>query len=98
MVDFSRIELLADSEIIEQHEFPLFGYTGLYLRCHSARESLGYDCVVVSLREVEDCDDEKLLNLVVASGYVKENSDITFRSNPASEYFYTYFNFQPDTM
>lgn len=52
-----------------------------------------YESIIVSLADTQDITDEQLLNLVVASGYVNEDSDLTFRINEASGYFYTYFNF-----
>ncbi|SUO98088.1 hypothetical protein [Suttonella indologenes] len=94
MADFSRIELLADSSILEQHEFPLFEYTGLYLQLRSQAQTMDYCCIVVDQQEAQDADDEKLLNLVAASGYVDDDSDITFRISKAEQYFYTYFNFK----
>lgn len=95
MADFSRIELLADSVILEQHEFPLFEYTGLYLHLRSRAQAMDYGCIVVDQSEAQDADDEKLLNLVAASGYVDDDSDITFRISKARNYFYTFFNFHP---
>lgn len=93
MADFSRIELLADSQILEQHEFPLFEYTGLYLRLQSQAQAMDYSCIVVDMQQAHDANDEKLLNLVAASGYVNDDSDITFRISKAEKYFYTFFNF-----
>ena len=51
--------------------------------------------IVVSLEEAADRDTQYLLNLVVASGYVAEDADLTFRENRAGGYLYTYFNIQP---
>ncbi|SUO93346.1 hypothetical protein [Suttonella ornithocola] len=97
MADFSKVQLLSDTVVIEQHEFPLFEYTGLYQKCYSAAQRLTFSSIIVPLSETREISDEKLLNLIVASGYVDEDSDMTFRINEASGYFYTYFNFQPDT-
>lgn len=96
MSDFSRIQLLADSQVIEEHRFPLFEYVGLYQRCYSPEHKMYYSVIVVALEDTVGVSDEKLLNLVAASGYVDDDSDITFRINQASGYFYTYFNFLPD--
>lgn len=96
MADFSRVQRLADTEILEEHEFPLFEYTGLYQRGYSKLQGLTYSIIAVELAETADISDEKLLNLIAASGYVDEDSDITFRINKASGYFYAYFNFVQD--
>lgn len=96
MADFSHVQLLADTVLLEEHEFPLFEYTGLYQRGYSKAQGLTYSTIVASLEETRDISKEKLLNLIVASGYVDEDSDITFRENEASGYFYAYFNFVPD--
>lgn len=96
MADFSKLERLKDSEVLEQHEFPLSEFTGLFQKCHSAQEKFSYCVVVVDKKETGDTSDEELLKRVLASGYVDEASEITFRSTPASSLFYTYFNFQAD--
>lgn len=93
MTDFSRVQLLADSVILDTHEFPLFEYTGLWQKYRSEAQKMTYESIIVSLADTQDITDEQLLNLVVASGYVNEDSDLTFRINEASGYFYTYFNF-----
>lgn len=94
MSDFNNIERIAGGEILDQHTFPLFGLTGLFQRVHVPEQGMTVDCVVVMLAEAVDKSDEELLNLVVASGYVDDDSDVTFRHSDTSGYFYTYFNFQ----
>ncbi|UJF23902.1 hypothetical protein L0B52_06040 [Suttonella sp. R2A3] len=97
MSDFNNIETVAGAKILDEHTFPLFGLTGLFQRLYVAGKGITVDCVIVSLAEAADKSDEELLNLVVASGYVHEDSDVTFRHNESSGYFYTYFNFSEDS-
>lgn len=93
MSDFNHIEQISGAEILEQHQFPLYELTGLFQRLHVAEKGITVECIIVNLEEAEGKSDEDILNLVAASGYVAQDSDITFRSNAESGYFYTYFNF-----
>ena len=87
---------LPDSgEILEEHRFPLFEYTGLYQKLRVPAAGVQVESIVVSLEEAAERDTQYLLNLVVASGYVAEDADLTFRENRAGGYLYTYFNIQP---
>ena len=87
---FARIRLPDSGEILEEHRFPLFEYTGLYQKLRVPAAGVQVESIVVSLEEAADRDTQYLLNLVVASGY-----DLTFRENRAGGYLYTYFNIQP---
>lgn len=92
MTDFSRIQNLNGAHIIEAHEFPLFQFTALYQKFTVPSERISAESIIVPL-EVIDISHEELLNLIIASGYVADDADITFRTNEASGYFYAYFNF-----
>ena len=93
MSDFNNIEQINGAEILEEHQFPLYELTGLFQRLHVAEKGITVESIVVDLAEAEGKSDEEILNLVAASGYVKDDSDITFRSAAGHGYFYTYFNF-----
>ena len=92
---FARIRLPDSGEILEEHRFPLFEYTGLYQKLRVPAAGVQVESIVVSLEEAADRDTQYLLNLVVASGYVAEDADLTFRENRAGGDLYTYFNIQP---
>lgn len=94
MADFTEVELLADSEVLDAHEFPLFSYVALFQKLRSTRENMSYCAIVVERAVVEAEGEEALLNMVAASGYLDEDSDLTFRFNEQSAYFYCYFNFK----
>ncbi len=93
MANFSNIQNLTGAEILEQHEFPLFQFTALYQKFVVAEQGIAAESVIVELAEI-NVTHEELLNLIVSSGYVAEDADVTFRVNEASGYFYAYFNFQ----
>lgn len=93
MIDFSGIQQLNGAEIEDEHVFPLYDLTGLFQRLHVPGKGMTVESIVVNLAEAKGKSDEEILNLVAASGYVHDDSDITFRSNPEHGYFYTYFNF-----
>ncbi|MBV7433548.1 hypothetical protein KRX19_00775 [Cardiobacteriaceae bacterium TAE3-ERU3] len=97
MSDFNNIEQINGAEIIEEHQFPLYELTGLFQRLRVAEKGITVESIVVNLAEAKGKSDEEILNLVAASGYVKEDSDITFRSSTGHGYFYTYFNFVEST-
>jgi len=80
---FARIRLPDSGEILEEHRFPLFEYTGLYQKLRVPAAGVQVESIVVSLEEAADSDTQYLLNLVVASGYVAEDADLTFRENRA---------------
>ena len=69
---FARIRLPDSGEILEEHRFPLFEYTGLYQKLRVPAAGVQVESIVVSLEEAADRDTQYLLNLVVASGYVAE--------------------------
>lgn len=94
MALFEHIEALRGASIMEQHEFPLFELTGLYQKFVVEREQMQGECIMVNLNEARDYSDEALLNLIVASGYVRDDADISFRIDAARQYFYAYFHLE----
>lgn len=92
---FACISLPESSEVLEEHRFPLFAYSGLYQKLRVPAAGVQVESIIVSLEEAAGCDTQYLLNLVVASGYLAEDADLTFRENRAGGYLYTYFNLQP---
>lgn len=95
MVDYAKVQLLGDSQVLEMHEFPLFEYPALFQKLESKAQNLRYECIAVALEVLKDYEKERLLNLICASGYVPEESDLTFRHHDSSGFFYAYFNFTP---
>lgn len=63
---FARIRLPDSGEILEEHRFPLFEYTGLYQKLRVPAAGVQVESIVVSLEEAADSDTQYLLNLVVA--------------------------------
>ena len=92
---FHNLRLPESGEILEEHRFPLFEYTGLYQKLRVPAAGGSVESIVVNLEEAAGRDIQYLLNLVVASGYVGEDSDLTFREHRAGGHLYTYFNIQP---
>lgn len=92
---FHRIRLPEGGEVHEEHRFPLFEYTGLYQKLHIPASGLQVECITVSLEEAAGRSVSDLLNLVVASGYVAEDADLTFRESRTDGYLYAYFNIRP---
>lgn len=93
---FLNIKQLSNIQMIDEHQFPLFEYTGLYQKFSAPEQHMEAECIIVNLQEVAEVKpitDEAILNLVVASGYVPEDADLTFRIDPNREYLYAYFNF-----
>ena len=91
---FAEIQPLSGMEVLEEHQFPLFELTGLYqkFRVDRAGEIISGECITVNLHEAQNKSDEEILNLIVASGYVAEDMDISFRIDAGRRYFYAYFN------
>ena len=92
---FTRIRLPDSAEILEEHRFPLFEYTGLYQKLRVPATGVQVESIVVSLEEATAHSTQELLNLILASGYVAEDAEFTFRENRADGYLYTYFNIRP---
>ncbi|MFC2503625.1 MAG: hypothetical protein ACFN4D_06210 [Cardiobacterium sp.] len=92
---FARIRLPEGGEIREEQRFPLLTYTALYQKLHIPAAGLQVESIVVSLEEAAAHSTQELLNLILASGYVAEDAEFTFRENRADGYLYTYFNIRP---
>ena len=92
---FSRIRLPGGGEIREEHRFPLATYSGLYQKLHIPAAGLQVESIVVHFDETVGHNTQELLNLVLATGYVAEDAEFTFRENRANGYLYTYFNIRP---
>ena len=94
---FTGIRLPDSAEILEEHRFPLYGLTGLYQKLRVPAAGVQVESITVSLEEAAGQNVRELLNLVLASGYVAEDAELTFRENRAAGYLYTYFNIVPLT-
>ena len=94
---FTCIRLPDSAEILEEHRFPLYGLTGLYQKLRVPAAGVQVESITVSLSEAAGQNVRELLNLVLASGYVAEDAELTFRENRAAGYLYTYFNIVPLT-
>lgn len=92
---FTRIRLPDSAEILEEHRFPLYGLTGLYQKLRVPAAGVAVESITVNLEEAAGQNTQELLNLVLASGYVAEDAELTFRENRAGGYLYTYFNIMP---
>ena len=92
---FARFRLPEGGEIREEQRFPLLTYTALYQKLHIPAAGLQVESIVVSLEEAAAHSTQELLNLILASGYVAEDAEFTFRENRADGYLYTYFNIRP---
>ena len=83
---FARIRLPEGGEIREEQRFPLLTYTALYQKLHIPAAGLQVESIVVSLEEAAAHSTQELLNLILASGYVAEDAELTFRENRAGGY------------
>ena len=92
---FTRVRLPDSAEILEEHRFPLYGLTGLYQKLRVPAAGVTVESITVNLEEAAEQNTQELLNLVLASGYVAEDAELTFRENRAGGYLYTYFNIVP---
>lgn len=92
-LNHDEFDSIDGAEILEAHDFPLFELAGHYRKLHIPAQNLTLECIITTMHG-HTLNDEAILNLVVASGYVAEDSDITFRHNQRTGLFYTYFNFQ----
>lgn len=92
---FARIQLPNSAETLEEHRFPLYGLTGLYQKLRVPAAGVQVESITVSLSEAAGQNTQELLNLVLASGYVAADAELTFRENRAGGYLYTYFNIVP---
>ncbi|MDO4642587.1 MAG: hypothetical protein Q4A74_01970 [Cardiobacteriaceae bacterium] len=92
---FVALRPLRGSQVIEAHCFPLFELTGLYQKLSVPLAGILVESVLINLEEAADCEVQYLLDLVVASGYVAEDADLTFRESRAEGFLYTYFNIRP---
>lgn len=93
---FQEINQLSGAQILDEHIFPLFELTGLYQKFFVAREDIGGECIIVNLQEAQNKSDEEILNLIIASGYVAEDADVSFRVDSQRRYFYAYFNLRQE--
>lgn len=89
---FKDIQQISGAEISEEHQFPLFELTGLYQKFFVAEKAISGECIIVNLAEAQNKSDEEILNLIIASGYVAEDMDVSFRIDLQRRYFYSYFN------
>lgn len=92
---FTHIRPLPGSEVIQEHIFPLFEYTGLYQQISVPEAGVQAECIIVSLQETAGKSVEYLLNLISASGYLSQEAELNFRESPQEGYLYTYFNIRP---
>lgn len=93
--DFRHPGALKHAVILEQHDFPLFELTGEYQKIHVPDQRIIVECIITKTGGHGKTTQE-LLDMAAASGYIREDSDITFHVSEASGYFCAYFHLQTD--
>lgn len=91
--DFSHPGALKNAVILERHDFPLFELSGEYQKIHVPEQGIIVECIITGTRG-HDKSTQELLDMAVASGYIREDSDITFHVSESNGYFCAYFHLQ----
>lgn len=91
--DFSHPGVLKEAQILERHDFPLFELPGEYQKITLPEQNLTVECIITTTRN-HDKSTQELLDMAVASGYIREDSDITFHISESTGYFCAYFHLE----
>lgn len=89
--DFAHPGALQNAEILERHDFPLFELPGEYQKIHIAEQGITVECIIAPSRG-HDKTTQDLLDMAIASGYIRDDSDITFHVSESRGYFCAYFH------
>lgn len=91
--DFSHPGVLKEAQILERHDFPLFELPGEYQKITLPEQNLTVECIITTTRN-HGKSTQELLDMAVASGYIREDSDITFHISESTGYFCAYFHLE----
>ena len=89
--DFAHPGALKDAVILERHDFPLFELMGEYQKIAVPAQKLTVECIIAPLFG-HDKSTQDLLDMAAASGYIRDDSDITFHASESTGYFCAYFH------